>query len=81
LDANQAASFFIQLLSFRDDDSVQYQTLENDKTGEKLVIKKRSTSRESVTISRCPIGTNEEEWEEMGVDSYQSILKRNIKFD
>jgi hypothetical protein len=64
LEANQAVSFFVNLKDFRDDANVQSLTLENGQTQEKLVIK--GTTRRHVSISRFPMGTNEEEWiEEM----------------
>jgi hypothetical protein len=60
LEANQAVSFFIELdEDFRDVASVQSLTLENSQTQEKLVIKGTALC---MTISRYPMGTNEEKW-------------------
>jgi hypothetical protein len=67
MEATQAVSFFIKLEIFRDDDSVQSLTLENDKTQEQLVIKGKTEGHDFVSISRYPMGTNEEKFfEEMG---------------
>jgi hypothetical protein len=63
LEANQAVSFFIFLKHFRDV-SVQSLTLENGKTREKLVIKAKTQEHDYVTISRYPMGINEEKWNE-----------------
>jgi hypothetical protein len=63
LEANQAVSFFIKLINFRDA-SVQSLTLENGQTQEKLVIKGRTGGQYYVTISRYPMKTNEKEWVE-----------------
>jgi hypothetical protein len=66
LEANQAVSFFIKLENFRDATTVQPLTLENGQTREKLVIKGKTQGQDYVSILRCPLGTNEEEWiEEM----------------
>jgi hypothetical protein len=63
LEATQAISFFIRLSSFRAP-SVQTLTLENSQTREKLVIKGETETQgyDSVSISRYPLGTNEDEW-------------------
>jgi hypothetical protein len=61
LEANQAVSFFIKLINFRDDASVQSLTLENLQTQEKLVIKRANKSCIHVTILRYPMGNNEKE--------------------
>jgi hypothetical protein len=81
MEATQAVSFFIKLSKFRDDASVQSLTLENGQTQEKLVIKGENESYHPVvTISRCPMGTNEEEWgEEMSQPP--NFDNRTIKFD
>jgi hypothetical protein len=79
LEANQAVSFFIKLLFFRDAASVRSLTLENGQTKEKLVIKGANEDYDPVTISRCPMGTNEEEWiDEM---SKLNIHNRRIEFN
>jgi hypothetical protein len=81
LEANQAVSFFIKLTSFRDDDSVQSLTLKNGQTQEKLVTKGIGTNEnyDYVTISRYPMGTNEEEWiKEMR--QHPNIDNREIDF-
>jgi hypothetical protein len=83
LDDNQAVSFFIKLEEFRNDVSVQSLTLENSQTQEKLVIKGRTQGHEYVSISRYPMGTNEEEWAEemqMSQRQYPSIVNRRIEF-
>jgi hypothetical protein len=59
--ANQAVSFFVKLRQFNDDSNFQSLTLENGQTQEKMVIKRENDH--IVTISRYPIGTNEEEWD------------------
>jgi ferritin-like protein len=82
LEANQAVSFFIKVEEFRDADSAQSLTLENDKTQEKLVIKIKAKyqSHNYVTISRYPMGTIEEEWmNEM--NQHANIDIRKIEFD
>jgi hypothetical protein len=80
LEANRAVSLFIKLLFFHDNDSVQSSTLENSKTREKLVIKREIESYDFVTISRYPIGTNEEEWEKE-MSQCKNIHNRRIEFD
>jgi hypothetical protein len=65
LEANKAASFFIKLIAFRDAANVQSVTLENGQTREKLVIKGANGDYRPVTISRYPMGTNEEKVEEI----------------
>jgi hypothetical protein len=62
LEANQAVSFHINLTFILDDSTAQSLTLENGQTREKLAIKGQARY---VTISRYPMGTNEEEWKEM----------------
>jgi hypothetical protein len=79
LEANQAVSFFIRLEMFYDALSVQSLTLKNGQTKEKFVIKEANKSNDPVTIVRCPIGTNEEEWiEEMS--QFSNIHTRKIEF-
>jgi hypothetical protein len=81
MEATQAYSFFIKLSKFRDEASVQSLTLENGKTREKLVIKGANESYDPVeTISRYPMGTNEEEWNEE-MSQFPKIDNRTIKFD
>jgi hypothetical protein len=82
LEASQAVSFLIYLKHFRDEVSVQSLTLENGHTQEKLVI--RGTNEflyePAVSISRCPMGTNEEEWiQEMS--QHTNRYNRIIEFD
>jgi hypothetical protein len=79
LEANQAVSFFIKLEGFCDDASVQSLTLENGQTQEKLVIKGVNGIFDPVTISRYPLGTNEEEWNEE-MSEYPKIHNRQIIF-
>jgi hypothetical protein len=80
LEATQAVSFFIRLDTFRDEDSLQSLTLENGKTQEKLVIKGKTGDDKYMSISRCPMGTNEAEWiEEM--NKGPSIYNRQIGFE
>jgi hypothetical protein len=67
MQAKQTASFYIKIVGFHDMFKVLAPlSLQNIKTGEKLVITKIEVDDESedfyVTISRFPIGTNEEEW-------------------
>jgi hypothetical protein len=63
LEANQAVSFLIYLKHFRDEASVQSLILENRLTQEKLVIRGANEFNDPVvSISRCPMGTNEKEW-------------------
>jgi hypothetical protein len=60
----QAVSFFVKLIAFRDEDNVQ-SILENVLTQEKLVINKGKTRVHNyVSISRYPNGTNEKKWNE-----------------
>jgi hypothetical protein len=81
LEANQAVSFFAKLEGFRDDASIQSLTLENGQTQEKLVIKRENKIYDHVvTISRYPMGTNQEEWiQEMS--QYPDFGNREIIFD
>jgi hypothetical protein len=80
LEANQqAVSFFIKLEDFRDAPVVQSLTLENGKTQEKLAIKGKTQDRNYVTISRYPMGTNEEEWI-IEMSQYAIIDNRKIEF-
>jgi hypothetical protein len=76
LEANQAVSFFIKLKNFRDQTIVQPLILENGKTQEKMVIKGTS---HYLSISRYPMGTNEEEWEEE-ISKRINIYNRQILF-
>jgi hypothetical protein len=69
----QQVGFFIKLENFRDAASVQSLTLENGQTQEKLVIK----GGLYVTISRYPMGINEEKWK----SQYPNFGNRKIKFD
>jgi hypothetical protein len=62
LAAKQAVSFLIKLRYFRDEDNVQLLTLENHQTHEKLVIRGITPGHTYVSISRYPMGTNEDEW-------------------
>jgi hypothetical protein len=56
--AKQAASFYIKIGGFDDMRKVMAPlSLQNIQTGEKMVI-----TDVDLTISRFPIGTNEEEW-------------------
>jgi hypothetical protein len=82
LEANQAVSFFIRFHMFRDEDSVQSLTLENGKTHEKLVIRGKTGDNKFLSISRCPMGTNEAEWiEEIIIDfKDHRIINRHIAF-
>jgi hypothetical protein len=65
---------------FRRQASIQSLTLENGQTQEKLVIKGTNDNYKPVTISRYPIGTNEEEWvEEMS--QRPDTDNRKIEFD
>jgi hypothetical protein len=67
LEANQAVSFFVILSRFRDEASVQFLTLENGQTQEKLAIKGITEGHDYVTITRCPLEMeiNDEWGEEM----------------
>jgi hypothetical protein len=76
LEANKAVSFFIELKNFRDAYSLQFSTLENGQTQEKLVIKGKT---QHVSISRYPIGTNEEKWNEE-MSQGPNIPNRKIEF-
>jgi hypothetical protein len=85
LEAKQAVSFSIKLqYSWYDEDNVQFQTLENGQTREKLVIKEGYGYFVPMTISRCPMGTNEEELIEEGLleqmGEYPNIPNRQIIF-
>jgi hypothetical protein len=69
MQAKQAASFYIKIVSFDFNDMRKILaplSLQNIQTGENLVITKIEMEEESedfdLTISRFPIGTNEEEW-------------------
>jgi hypothetical protein len=81
LDANQAVSFFASISGCRSRRAglVQSISLANDKTQEKLVIK----GRDIVTISRYPMGANEEEWskELWKIDDPGWWQKRRIDVD
>jgi hypothetical protein len=80
LEASQAVRFFIKLKEFRDFANVQSLTMENGQTQEILVIKGVNENTDYVTISRYPMGTNEEEWnKEMNEDA--NIYNREIIFD
>jgi hypothetical protein len=78
LEANKAVSFFIKLEGFRDDAS--FQSLENGQTREKLVIKGKTLGHDYVSISRYPIGTNEEEWSEE-MNQRPNFDNRKIEFE
>jgi hypothetical protein len=77
----QAVSFFIKLEKFRDQTSVQSLTLENGQTQEKLVIKGANERYDPVTILRCPMGANEEEWIEEISQNLNTDSNREIIFD
>jgi hypothetical protein len=62
LEANQAISFFVKLQIACAAVIAQSQTLENSQTREKLVIKVATSVNDPTTISRYPMGTNEQEW-------------------
>jgi hypothetical protein len=78
LEANQAVSFFIKVDEFRDQASVQSQTLENSKTQEKLVFEGKIRGHYNyVTISRYQMGINDEEW----IEETGKHANREIEFD
>jgi hypothetical protein len=79
LEASQAVSFFIKFKIFHDDANVQFLTLENGKTQEKLVIKRETEGYDYVSISRYPMRTNEEWIQEMS--QHPNRNTRIIGFD
>jgi hypothetical protein len=80
LEAKQAVCSFTKLKRFHDAATVTSLTLENGQTREKLVIKGANGMYQPVTISRYPMGTNEEEWiKEMS--QYPNFGNRKIEFD
>jgi hypothetical protein len=81
LEATQAVSFFVKLKIVCAAISVQSQTLENSQTREKLVIKGATEFDGSATISRYPMGTNEQEWIEEMSQRPNIYTNRMIKFD
>jgi hypothetical protein len=72
--SKQPITFFIHLEPTWYEANIQYLTLKNTKTNEKLVIKEISS--ESVLISRCPMEANEEWMKEMTkkpVEEYRKL--------
>jgi hypothetical protein len=61
--------------------TAQSQTLENSQTREKLVIKGATAVNDPTTISRYPMGTNEQEWSGELSQSPNIDANRRIVFD
>jgi hypothetical protein len=66
MDSCGAASFFIRLRYFPNADNVQSDSLDNNKTSERLVITGTDHPFGYVTIARHPMQATEEWIEEMG---------------
>jgi hypothetical protein len=79
MDSNWAASFFIYLRNFPNDDSVKSDSLKNIKTSERLVINGKDQTFLHVTIARYPMQATEEWIKEMG--KYMDNVDRTIDID
>jgi hypothetical protein len=81
MDSSRAVSFIIYLHNFRDDSSVQSYCLDNNKTKERLVIKRTDPPHQYVTITRHPMHANEQWVEQMSKNMDAEYESRIIKVE